>query len=61
MERTIKNLTDYVLYEPKVLENDRLREAISVVVQELTLILKAKQYEHTQEDDKCPCGCDSSP
>lgn len=59
MERTIRALVD-TLAVAGVLENDRLREAISVVIQELHKMIEAKKGNRIiYPDEPCPCGeCD---
>ena len=59
MEQTIRALVE-TLAEPGVLENDRLREAISVVLQELHRIVEEKRRDRVERSSSpCPCGeCD---
>jgi hypothetical protein len=62
LEQTIRALVE-TLAEPGVLENDRLREAISVVLQELHRIVEEKRLKVRNQiiypEEKCPCGeCD---
>ena len=39
-----------------VLENDKLREAISVVIQELHKMVEEKKNKVIYPEEKCPCG-----
>jgi hypothetical protein len=56
-ERTIRTLIE-TLNDPKVLENDKLREAISVVIQELHKMVEEKRKVE-RSSSPCPCGeCD---
>jgi hypothetical protein len=56
MERTIRTLIE-TLNDPNVLENDRLREAISVVIQELHKMVEEKRRDRVERSSSpCPCG-----
>jgi hypothetical protein len=58
-ERTIRTLVETLTVEG-VLENDKLREAISVVIQELHKMVEEKRKNQIiYPEEKCPCGeCD---
>lgn len=59
LEQTIRALVE-TLAEPGVLDNDRLREAISTVLQELHRIVGEKRLKERNKiiypEEKCPCG-----
>ena len=55
MERAIRVLMK-LLEEPAVLENDRLREAISIVIQEIVR-RQVMLRTYPKEEEECPCGC----
>lgn len=61
MERTIRMIME-LTNDTDIIKNDRLCEAISVVLQELHTIMEAKRrYKNEviypkEEEEKCPCG-----
>ena len=55
IERTIRTLVE-TLAVAGVLENDKLREAISVVIQELHKMVEEKKNKVIYPEEKCPCG-----
>jgi hypothetical protein len=59
LEQTIRALVETLAVEG-VLENDRLREAIGVVLQELHRIVEEKRKDRVERSTSpCPCGeCD---